>query len=154
MSYEGYEVKYCSNGHKKDVVDALSTMYDDEDVKPCFCGSDEEYWDSVDETNGCECAHLSTEELSDGIQCCAHEKVTKIIGYTMVPCKTCNGETMVLDKQQEGCCGKPDCPECFGTKIKYVDSTVNIKRMCPKCFGRGTEPIPVYDISILKRRAK
>ena len=154
MSYEGYEVKYCSNGHKKAVADALSSMYDEENVIPCFCGSDEEYWDSVNETNGCECEHLTDEERSKGIQCCAHEEVTKIIGYTMVPCKECKGTTMVFDTVETECCGKVDCPECFGTKIKYAPSSCNIQRKCPTCLGRGSEPVPIYDISPLKVRHK
>jgi len=154
VSYEGYEVKYCSNGHRKAVVDALEGLYGDEKVEKCFCGSDEEYWDSVNETNGCECEHLTDEEHSKGIQCGAHESVTKIIGYTMVSCKLCKGEKLVLDQQEEPCCGEPDCPQCFGTKLKYIESTVNIKRRCPRCTGRGTEPIPVYDISVLKVRHK
>ena len=154
MSYEGYEVKYCSKGHKKDVVDALSSMYDEENVKPCFCGSDEEYWDSVDETNGCECAHLSTEELTKGVQCAAHEEVTKIIGYTMVECANCFGLGMVPEKFEKGCCGEQTCQKCYGTKISYEESITGIMRACPKCFGRKTTPVPIYDISTLKRRNK
>jgi hypothetical protein len=155
MSYEGYEVKYCSNGHKKEVVDALAGMYGDETVKPCFCGSDEEYWDSVNETNGCECEYLSDEERAKGVKCGAHEKVPqKPIGYTMVKCKECNGSGMVMDVVEEKCCGKIDCELCFGTGTKYTPSSCNIFRRCPICLGRGTEPVPKYDISVLKIRHK
>jgi len=149
MSYEGYEVKYCGNGHKKAVVDALTTMYDPEEVKPCFCGSDKEYWDSVDETNGCSCEDT---DRPQEYQCPCHEKVTKILGYTMIPCRQCNGSGTVPDVFEEKCCGTADCRLCFGTGTKYVDSSCNINRKCPNCLGRGTYPVPIYDIAVLKER--
>lgn len=96
MSYEGYTVVYCVCGYRKDTRDA----YDDPYCSvPCpICDATEEVWDSVNETNGCECDYYIKEwEEAGGIGdpplCPAHEKVTQVVevvGEQICPC--CNGK--------------------------------------------------------------
>jgi hypothetical protein len=60
MSYEGYEVIYCICGYRKATREA--SMFSKLAPDPCpICGSTEEAWDSVDETNGCQCEYIEQE---------------------------------------------------------------------------------------------
>lgn len=143
MSYEGYVVYYCGSGHHKSTQDA----YSEANKEPCVvCGNTDTFVDSIDTTNGCQCDY-------DNSFCSAHPKVTEIIGYTMVPCDCCNGTGGIPQKGAMMCgCGGNNkaCPDCFGTAEKMVDIEDWEHILCPKCWGRKTMPIPIFDLTKIK----
>jgi hypothetical protein len=162
MSYEGFVVKYCKNGHRKTTVNALVDMYDGEEAEPCkICGEKEEVCDSVDETNGCECEYLTEEQRNSGVQCPAHESISykDIIGYDKVKCKNCNGRGRVLIKTfvpVDCSCGGKDkkCLECFGTGTAihlYEGLNEGTHMDCLTCQGRGFTFVPRFDLKYLNR---
>ena len=139
MSYEGYYVCYCKNGHRITVRDC----YDDMPEKCDVCGETKMMFDSVNQTNGCECEDNT---------CPAHEKITEkdIIKYDPLICRKCNGLGYVDSKNYMVicCCTDPKCPKCFGTGKEYLlteNSAAN--EPCDICHGRGKIFVEVYDLS-------
>jgi len=162
MSYEGYYVYYCENGHKVITKDA----YDSPPDGPCpICKSKEYLFDSIDLTNGCECEYLTQEERDAGIKCACHEEELDIIGWSPDKCPDCRGigiiELPMIYKDELCSClaesagdswGDPVCPECFGTGNRRIaDSRTFIKLMCPECKGTGLIYTERYDIDPLRR---
>jgi len=152
MSYEGYEVWYCGNGHRIASFGAFDSpgMWDENDKGPrCqFCDSQEVHIDHVDQTNGCFCDELEEEET-----CPCHESVRNIAGYTEVPCDDCFG-TQVVEQVAEyldepcSCKSDPACEECHGTGTRRVPcSWVEVD--CRKCLGTGKTYEPKWDLTPL-----
>lgn len=145
MSYEGYVVYYCGNGHLKSTKDAYVTS----DDEPCkVCGNEDTFREVIDQTNGCEC------NPEEGYVCNAHPKVTEIIGYTMIPCEHCNGTGGVPQQGPVPCdCGGKNkaCILCFGTGDKMVPIEEWEHILCPKCWGRKTMPVPIFDLNPIKK---
>lgn len=144
MSYEGYYVYYCKNGHRVGARDSYEDVPDRCDI----CKATEMMFDSIDQTNGCECKDNS---------CPAHEKITEkdIIKYDPKTCRNCKGLGYVDSKNYmiKWCCADPKCPKCFGTGKKYVlifNSSSN--EPCDKCCGRGKVFEKVYDLSKIMHR--
>lgn len=175
MSYEGYEVYYCKNGHRIgswDVYDPDSPSgycgIFDKKLRCPICGLVEYVVDCVDQTNGCECEYTLKET---GKKCGSHPKVDKIVGYTGVDCERCSGEKLVKipDIYESVPCSKcgvdvtlpgspvfedndpcSACEDCFGMGVTRMPiSFVLIE--CPDCRGTGKSYVPIYDISPIVR---
>lgn len=162
MSYEGYKVYYCKNGHligSWDVYDCDNPDgycgYSDKKVKCPVCGSEDVVVDCVDQTNGCECEHLPK-----GQKCSCHERVEEIVAYTETECPECDGKKFVKipeiykDTPCEWCEGEeyplPSCCNCHGQgTLRNPMSYIEIE--CQSCQGTGKGYIPVHDISVLIR---
>lgn len=149
MSYEGYSVFYCKNGHRLGVRDAYD--YEDSPPKCVICGSSETIIDMVDETNGCECQGEGS--------CAAHEKITDkdIIKYDPIVCSKCNGLGYIYSKNYMTtyCCNEPTCSKCYGTGKEYslIENYSSIEP-CVDCCGRGKKFVAVYNLSrIMKNGA-
>jgi len=145
MSYEGYDIYYCANGHEVETVGCYESF---ETVICPICGSTEFYRDAVDETNGCYCDEI----LEEGERCPAHPSVTKVIAFTLIDCPYCKGTktvSMPSTYKDEPCeCASTGCEVCFNTKVKRVpDNEITVQ--CPTCKGRGFTGEPVYDIQVL-----
>lgn len=139
MSYEGYYVYYCKNGHRVAVRDC----YDDVPEKCDACGETNMLFDSVDQTNGCECKNNT---------CPAHERITQkdIIKYDPIKCTECNGLGYVNSRGHNvhRCCSDPKCEKCFGTGEHFVivENPLSLES-CDFCHGRGKIFVDVYDLS-------
>ena len=177
MSYEGYEVHYCENGHRIRYADAYDSYYDDERTDPCpVCGSTTFYCDYVDQTNGCQCEYVFPEMFPDfkgGMadlneaqtkemeeSCGAHETVDTVSSWSPVPCSSCDGsgtKKIVKRRKPEPCpvCKefgeKNSCDLCKGSGYVMVPSEW-IDGTCPDCEGRGHKYAEVWDISKLKAK--
>lgn len=145
MSYEGYSICFCKNGHRVGIVGVYEAAID---ICP-VCDSTQIFTEEVDLTNGCSCNDNS---------CCSHEKKRNITGYTEKPCEVCDskGYIKVPVHSQEFQCSKclphvpvETCGECYGTgKVwKLLERTEAV--VCPSCKGRGTTFIPMFEISDL-----
>lgn len=147
MSYEGYDVMYCINGHN-------CMEIQDYEKKSCpICGETEFVFDSVDQTNGC-CCH----KYPDGKKCPAHESVTKIVGYKGIECEHCKGTGIRTINCKwdlapcEDCIGK-SCDKCKGTgRIPKVAE--KIQAHCNICYGTGIFQEPEFDVSHLIEKKK
>jgi len=149
MSYEGYVVYYCKNGHRvgsRDFYDYLDEYSNCPD-----CGEKITYENHVDQTNGCFC-----NELPEGEKCEAHEKELRIIKYDSFDCKKCSGYkniTLTTEFKNSDClqCNKENretCPHCFGTGIIRIEKSFSISH-CLDCRGTGKRFVPVFDVSEL-----
>lgn len=154
MSYEGYIVYFCENGHEIETVDA----YDSREATKCpICNSTKFYQDFVNLTNGCYCSDISEAEAAQSIRCPAHPTVTKIIGYTQVSCGQCKGTGWVeITSHYKSLSCKdttPTCKQCYGTGRKMV---ADVKTMihCPSCQSTGKIAEAIYDISYLIAKYK
>jgi len=127
MSYEGYDVWYCRNGHR--LYHEASLPFRDQPKELCeVCGEPPFVFDSVDLTNGCYCSSLSEEELKKHGQCPAHETVKIVLGWDNVKCPSCKGghfQKLVATWSWKA------CPECYSKK-----------KVCHRCRDRGIIPIP------------
>lgn len=145
MSYEGYEIQYCNNGHRVTSYDAHYTTPE----KSCpICGCEEFTYDSVDQTNGC-CCNVPE------YKCYAHAQELQVVKFDKLDCPDCGGSGFIPASNSFCvksciCRGNPDCESCYGTNTVYTQyrgSTVSV--LCSKCEGRGTAFVPVFDLTPL-----
>lgn len=135
MSYEGYDVIYCANGHRIGIYDA----YDDQRPTTCaICGDTSFILDVVDQTNG------------EGEERITEKDIQK---YDALNCPICKGlgYTDTKEHQVKNCCTNPTCNKCYGTGQEYylVDYGTNLES-CETCNGRGKIFAEVYNLSNLK----
>jgi len=142
MSYEGYVVYYCKNGHRLGTKDA----YEEDVPEGCdICGEKDYVFDSVDQTNGCECRDNT---------CAAHEKIIEkdVVKYDPIKCHKCDGLGYIAASNYSisSCCSDPKCELCYGTGKKYeLQDSEEAINPCPICKGRGKVFVKVYDLSKL-----
>ncbi len=172
MSYEGYEVYYCVNGHKQGCFDC-SDFIEESDLSPCHvCGSTDFLRDSCDQTNGCQCvewvfpemfadfkggvADLSSVQRKEmGRSCGGHEEVDTVVGWSPFVCSECGGSggtELVIEWVAEPCrfCKgvNPTCRECNGTRVTMRPAK-RVSAGCPVCRGRGKMFAEIWDVSRL-----
>lgn len=138
MSYSGYEVRYCINGHQGPRYDA----FDIPELDPIcpLCKEFMDIKDCVDTTNGP-----------------GKEKITKINGYDFMTCPDCKDgfvkihrlfKTNSCNCKEKGKISVGNCSKCFGRGVIFVpDETTIIEMACRKCNGVGKIAVPVYDLT-------
>jgi len=153
MSYEGYVVYYCANGHWVDRLDSYEEGYH---LICKVCGSVEMVTDRVDQTNGCTCSQIPEKFRP----CPCHEKELKQLGWDSFECNYCKGGGIVeriIHYYPEDCeCkgGDPACRKCHGTGQKHEPSTWDNTTHCTPCRGTGKLWEERYDITPLRRGKK
>lgn len=159
MSYEGFELWYCPQGHFLGHHDAHEYYGHDYDINPesencSVCGQINQknvLIDYIDQTNGCFCDELDYDEKP----CSAHPSVTEVIGYDFRECPICEGTGEIRVPTWYipiNCsCGKdPICPICFGTGHERKPGGI-VKIACEKCKTTGKVPVERWNIECLKR---
>jgi len=146
MSYEGYVVIYCGNGHRLNTRDA----YEGGREPTCWCGNKELFFDSVDQTNGCD------DYKNPDCKCPAHEKVNNepiAFDQSTEECWRCKGTKIepILGQEPCGCKNPRTCTTCQGTGSKPIKVA---EGPCKDCHGTGFEIEEVYDITVLKDKQK
>lgn len=137
MSYEGYEVWYCKNGHKVGILYDFS-LSDDPNFHCPVCKVKQDFLlDPVDETNGCHRGCDGTKKT-----CPNHELDLKIIGYERIECERCHGKGT------------------FGNyKVFVFDNKVGKRKfvssadydVCQDCNGTKYKLVPIFDLTPLKK---
>ena len=153
MSYEGYEIGYCKNGHEVYIGDSYLSPVN---LTCPVCGETEMVLDYIDYTNGCECDTDCYKK--QGKRCPAHPTKLDLIKYDSIICKTCSGRgytkvSTMFSTKKCFCDRNPSCSICFGTNcvyMPYIDTMSDI--LCDVCFGRGTSFVPVYDLTPLLKQ--
>jgi hypothetical protein len=157
MSYRGYEVVYCKNGHRIGTESYYWAEFTDKDKeKPgCpYCGCKERVVDVVNQTNGCECEFYPEEDRDPNKPCACHERELDQIGWTPWSCRSCGGAgkvSCITDWRDEPCvCNGEDllCSHCHGTgTARVIEGEQEVD--CTRCAGTGTTYVEKWDISPL-----
>lgn len=155
MSYEGYVVYYCENGHRVATLDAMEVMYEGRSDLVCeVCGSKVMVEDHVDQTNGCFCDQLPAEKRP----CHSHERPLTQVGWTSTTCPQCDGtrsvEVVLYYEDAKCSCKGVDgtCRNCFGTSHLRIAGGTTMAN-CPRCRGTGLVWEEKYDLTPLLKKA-
>jgi hypothetical protein len=153
MSYEGYVVYYCENGHRVDMLDSYEAFSASAPVCK-ICGTPAVHRDYVDQTNGCTCSQLPEKHRP----CPCHEKELKQLGWDSFECNYCKGSGIVeshihhyapVDCECKG--EDPACRKCFGTGQKHEPASWGHNTDCAYCKGTGKLWEERFDISPLRK---